>query len=214
MLTPPLSVQLREGTHDHHRLAETTPFIRSFFQGNFTLEDYRFFLLQLFHVYNALEDKSFNFSNHPILRNLLFQELFRAKQLERDLDHFYRNANWRNISPTKNTADYVERINHLKSHNEFLLVAHTYTRYMGDLSGGQAMMKILTKSYPLEAESGTNFYEFTQISDFVTFKNEYRSRLDALTISQDEANAIVLEAQTAFELNRLMTENLLSHIVI
>lgn len=212
MLTPPLSLQLREGTREHHRLAETTPFIRAFFQGNFSLAEYRFFLLQLFHVYNAMEDKNFDFSKQPVIGILYFADLLRVPQLEKDLDHFYVQTNWRNIEPNPDTMRYLERINYLKIHDPLLLAAHTYTRYLGDLSGGQAMKKILTKAYPHEAEYGINFYEFPNISDFDTFKNEYRQQLDSLSISQDKADEIVLEAQSAFELNRQLTENLLSFI--
>jgi len=50
MTATTLSTSLREGTHDSHRLAEQTPFIRSLFQGQLSLEAYREFMLQLLHV--------------------------------------------------------------------------------------------------------------------------------------------------------------------
>ena len=62
-----LSTSLREGTHDSHRLAEQTPFIRSFFQGQLSLEAYREFLLQLLHIYQALEDAHSQHRAHALL---------------------------------------------------------------------------------------------------------------------------------------------------
>jgi heme oxygenase len=51
MLNPPLSVQLRDGTQDSHRRAESTSFIQTFFAGKLSTTQYRNFLLQLFFIF-------------------------------------------------------------------------------------------------------------------------------------------------------------------
>ena len=45
-------------------------------------------------------------------------------------------------SPSPRLLDYVNRINQISEEKPELLVAHAYTRYLGDLSGGQILKKI------------------------------------------------------------------------
>lgn len=211
MLTPPFSVQLRSGTQAHHRLAETTTFIQAFFKGNFSLKEYGLYLLQLVHVYRALENAMHHYRIHPLLKNVFFEQLNRAEPLARDLDHYFNSQKWETTPLTEPTQLYVDRIRYIQEHQDYLLIAHAYTRYLGDLSGGQAMKKILIRSYPGESQGGVHFYEFPQIADFNAFKDQYRLQLDELTIDQAMANEIVEEARTAFEFNRQLTESLSSY---
>ena len=48
---------------------------------------------------------------------------------------------------------YVNRIQTISESKPELLVAHAYTRYLGDLSGGQILKKYCSKSYELKGES-------------------------------------------------------------
>ncbi|MFN9859333.1 MAG: biliverdin-producing heme oxygenase, partial [Pseudanabaena sp.] len=65
-----------------------------------------------------------------------------------------------------------------------LLIAHSYTRYMGDLSGGQALKHIVRSALDLPDECGTTFYEFDQLPTLEAkknFKDRYRQALDSLS---------------------------------
>jgi heme oxygenase (biliverdin-producing, ferredoxin) len=60
-------------------------------------------------------------------------------------------------------SNYVARINEISdSSDPTPLVAHSYVRYLGDLSGGQFIKRIVTKAYGLD-ESAVNFYEFGKL---------------------------------------------------
>jgi heme oxygenase len=61
-----------------------------------------------------------------------------------------------------------------------LLVGHHYTRYIGDLSGGQILKNIAQKAMNLGEHDGLRFYEFDAIPDEKGFKANYRSTLDNL----------------------------------
>jgi heme oxygenase len=55
---------------------------------------------------------------------------------------------------------YISRLTHLIEKEPRRLLAHSYIRYMGDLSGGQVMKRNIRKAYSLVGEQGTTFYEF------------------------------------------------------
>ena len=209
MLNPPLSVQLREGTQDSHRLAESTSFIRTFFAGNLSITQYRNFLLQLFHVYTALEENPEYLNNDPELQKIYFPELSRTARLSSDLNLFFGEEVWKNLPILKSTQEYVDRIRLLKNQKDYAIVAHHYTRYLGDLSGGQAMKRIVLKMFPDEFQSGISFYDFPEISNFNDFKMAYRNRLDSLSIDDELGQSIIQEARLAFQLNMNITEALL-----
>ena len=97
-------------------------------------------------------------------------------------------------------ANYVQAIERASAGNGDRLVAHAYTRYLGDLSGGQILKRLLARSLSLPA-SALSFYEFPAIADVATFKSEYRAAIDRVGDESDEFDGIVEEGALAFELN-------------
>ena len=101
----------------------------------------------------------------------------------------------------------MNRIREVSEDDPELLVGHHYTRYMGDLSGGQILRGIAAKAMNLKDNEGLWFYEF-DIEDKKAFKNTYRNVLNHLRINQSQANAIITEANFAFRLNMYMFDEL------
>ena len=67
-------------------------------------------------------------------------------------------------NPPAGLTEYIERIQDLaNSANPSLLLAHSYVRYLGDLSGGQNMRHILGKAYDLQDDRGLSFYVFKEL---------------------------------------------------
>ena len=102
----------------------------------------------------------------------------------------------------------MNRIREVSEDDPELLVGHHYTRYMGDLSGGQILKNIAEKSLKLRPGEGLHFYDFDKIEDKKAFKNTYRNVLNHLRINQSQANAIITEANFAFRLNMYMFDEL------
>jgi heme oxygenase len=94
-----------------------------------------------------------------------------------------------------------------------LLVGHHYTRYIGDLSGGQILKKIAQKAMNLGEHDGLRFYEFDSIPDEKAFKVNYRAVLDGLPIDQATADRIVEEANGAFHYNMKMFQELEGNLI-
>lgn len=63
-------------------------------------------------------------------------------------------------SPPPAFHAYISRLTRLVEEEPRRLLAHSYIRYMGDLSGGQMMKRNIRKAYGLVNGQGTTFYEF------------------------------------------------------
>ena len=74
------------------------------------------------------------------------------------------------------------------------------TRYLGDLSGGQILKKLLAKKPGLTPNELT-FYDFPAYADLAALKNDYRNALDEAGKRAVNPQAIVDEGSKAFQLN-------------
>lgn len=204
-MTCDLAQRLREGTQHSHTAAENTAFMKCFLKGVVEQEPFCKLLANLYFVYDALESELRRHQTHPIAGGIYFPELNRTENLQRDLA-FYYGSNWQNqIAPLPAGEVYVKRIHEVADSDPALLVAHSYTRYMGDLSGGQALKKIIRSALNLPADQGTYLYEFEQLPTVEAkraFKEKYRDVLNALPVDEATIQRIVNEANYAFALNR------------
>ena len=200
-MTSNLATQLREGTSKSHTMAENVNFIKSFLGGVIDKSSYVEMLSKLFFVYEAIEKAMEENKNHEYIKPIYFPELNRTDSLKKDLN-FHYGVNWlENTKPSPATIDYVNRINQISKEKPELLVAHAYTRYLGDLSGGQILKKIAQRGMGLKGSEGLAFYEFDEIKDESQFKISYKAALDSLPIKENEATVIIAEANIAFTLN-------------
>jgi heme oxygenase (biliverdin-producing, ferredoxin) len=203
-----LATKLREGTKKSHSAAENTGFIACFLKGTVEKNSYRKLVTNFYYVYSAMEEELERHRNHPVLSGIYYPELNRKGTLEQDLT-FYYGANWREqIAPSPAAEEYVARIREVSNTAPELMVAHAYTRYIGDLSGGQILKGIAVRAMGLAEGEGTNFYEFKTISDEKAFKQQYREAMNNLPVDDATADRIVDEANDAFALNMKMFKEL------
>lgn len=206
-----LASSLREGTQQSHTAAENTAFMKCFLKGIVEREPFRKLLANLYLVYSAIEESLETHRNHPLVGALYFPELNRKQNLEKDLA-FYYGDNWRSeIAPLKAGQVYVDRIREISNTDPVCLIAHAYTRYMGDLSGGQALKGIVRSALNLPSDRGTALYEFDQLPTVEAkraFKETYRQALDSLSVDEETIQRIVAEANYVFTLNRNVVDEL------
>ena len=208
-----LAQQLREGTTKSHSMAENVSFVKSFLGGVVDKKSYRKLVANLFFVYSAIEEEIERNKFHPAIKLIYFPELNRKESLERDLLYYY-GPNWLSqIKPSTATQIYVDRIHAIGKNQPELLISHAYTRYMGDLSGGQILKKIAKNAMHLSDDKGTQFYVFKDIEDDNVFKQLYRKALDDVPVSSDQATQIISEANVAFNLNMRMFQELDSNLI-
>lgn len=208
-----LAEQLRKGTTKSHSMAENVSFVKSFLGGVVDKKSYRTLVANLYFVYSAIEQEMLNNQHDDSVRLIYFPELNRKKSLEQDLEYYY-GANWEElVQPSLVTQTYVERIHEIGKHQPELLVSHAYTRYMGDLSGGQILKNIAKNAMNLSDDNGTEFYVFRDIADEKEFKKMYRNSLDLIPVTDSQIDLIISEANVAFNLNMKMFQELNSNIV-
>jgi len=202
------SKELKIGTKKSHSAAENTSFVRSFLRGVVSKESYKKLVSDLYFVYSAMEEEVENLKDHPIIGQIQLSDLKRVDALEQDL-RFYYGPIWRSIiTPSEACNQYVNRIREVAKNEPELLVGHHYTRYLGDLSGGQILKGIAEKALALGDGQGLKFYDFEKIEDTKAYKAGYRGILDGLPITEHQANAIIVEANYAFRLNMYMFDTL------
>ncbi len=208
-----LATQLREGTKKAHTKAENVGFVKCFLKGVVEKNSYRNLVKNFYFVYSAMEEEIQRHRENPVISKIYFPELNRKQSLEQDLKFYYGNG-WREqVAPSSAGKAYVQRIRDISKLEPELLVAHSYTRYLGDLSGGQILKKIAQRGMNLTDGEGTAFYEFPEILDEKAFKNNYRQAMNDIPIDQATADRIVDEANATFGMNMKMFNELEGNLI-
>ncbi|MEU9119321.1 biliverdin-producing heme oxygenase [Streptomyces sp. NPDC048506] len=198
----PFSTLIRTASHEQHTEAENSSFMSDLLGGRLGVTAYRRYTEQLWFVYRALEDPSEALTEDPVTGPFVRAELARTDALERDLTHL-GGPSWRDgLHPLPATAAYAERIAACARDWPAGYVAHHYTRYLGDLSGGQIIRGTAEKAWGFARKGdGVRFYVFEEIANPAAFKRTYRSLLDALPVDDLEKQRVVDECKQAFRLN-------------
>ncbi|MGW5877676.1 biliverdin-producing heme oxygenase [Nocardiopsis terrae] len=196
----PFSERLKAATWGDHATAEQHGFTEALLAGELPRAGYTEMVAQHYFAYVALERVGRALREDPVAGRFHYPELERVPALEADLEHLL-GTGWRErISPAPATRTYVARIEQMADHPAGF-VAHHYTRYMGDVSGGQFIRRIAAKAYGLTADAGVAFYVFDALGSLPKFRSGYRDRLDSLDLDEATAEFLVRETRLAYQLN-------------
>ena len=202
-----LATALKEGTKESHSAAENTKFVASFLRGVVDYEEYRKLLTNFYYVYDTMEQR-IRETEDPMVLAIRSEDLERKEAIERDLEYYY-GPDWKDKQePSEACNKYCHRLNEVAEQNPYLLVAHHYTRYIGDLSGGKILKEIAARVLKPPVGKGLDFYEFPSIPDAKLFKQNYRACLDNLGTDSSQENALITEANYAFRLNMYMFDEI------
>jgi len=203
-----LALMLDDGTRKSHSMAQNTAFVSGFFKGLSTKESYRNLLTSLYFVYQDME-LAFDECQLEEVKLMDDKELRRLDALTTDMDYFY-GQEWKSvITPSLFTQKYVTRIQEVAATKPYLLIAHQYTRYLGDLFGGQMMGGMASRSLDLGSNGdGVAFYTFDEIDSAKNFITDWYSRLNSFNLTQEQKQEIVDEANLVFDLNVGILEEL------
>lgn len=232
-----LAFALDDGTRKSHSMAENTAFVQGFFKGISSPDSYRNLLTSLYYVYQAMEEGVLDHAASDSMVSTIDEApLRRLAGLEKDMEYFY-GADWRTsmAPPTPATKTYVDRILEItttpatptdsettgdddqaapssstsSSSSQYLFVAHQYTRYLGDLFGGQMMGNMAARSMDLPSDgSGVAFYTFEGVDSVRDFITDWYTALNALDLTPRQKQDIVDEANLVFALNIGLFEEL------
>lgn len=199
-----ISQRLRAATADAHERAENAAFIDDLLSGRLDADEYGRLASQLYFVYSALEHVGGSLVGDPIADAVLDDRLLRSARLRSDLHAL--GVDPETVTPLPAVDRYVDAIEATRT-DPARYVAHHYTRYLGDLSGGQVVAHRMREHYGLDA-STLSFYVFDGIDKLKRYKDGYRDRIDALPIDESGVERLVAEAICAFKLNQALFTDL------
>ncbi|KAG8925480.1 hypothetical protein FRC01_010104 [Tulasnella sp. 417] len=221
------SALLRAATAAAHQSAEESAGAKGLLGGRLPKEEYTKFLFILWHLYHILEAALDAHASHPAIAPIYNPTILRrTDSLSADIASFLdanssdpavwqQHPQYESFLPFPAPVQaYLSRISSIASSPSEIhrLVAHAYVRYLGDLSGGQVIKRIVAKAYNLEDGEGRSFFEFARLGgpaggdhaasgDIIKLKQWFRDGMDAGVRDDAEKQAVVEEANLVFKYN-------------
>ena len=204
----PFSQALRERTRSGHSASEGATFMDDLMTGKGSRDDYIALVAQHYFIYEALEAAADALAGDATAAAFITPQLTRRPALEADLAFLIGDDWLEQITPLPTTERYVARINEVAAEGwAGGFVAHHYTRYLGDLSGGQIIRTLMQRQFGFET-NGVGFYLFDEIAKPKEFKETYRDQLDAVSWSDEERERVIDEVLAAYRLNTELFDDL------
>ena len=194
---PPLSAVLRARTGAAHAAAEHSPYMTALVGGRVTAIGLAALLSRLAPVYEALEVAAGSWAGDGRIGRFVVPALQRSERLRQDLEYLTGCAD---VPVTPAAVAYAARIEQVGRSSAAAFVAHHYTRYLGDLSGGQIIRVALERALGVTDGAGASFFAFPSVRPGA-LKQQYRAWLDQTPFTATEREELVEEALTAYRLN-------------
>ncbi|MBI5128791.1 MAG: biliverdin-producing heme oxygenase [Rhodopseudomonas palustris] len=183
-----------------HLEAERTGVVAEILRGGASREGYALLLRNLHPAYREIEDGIERHRNSPILAPLARWRLARTSAIAADLTAL-AGPDWAAQWPLLPEGEaYARTISRAAEGDGSRLIAHAYTRYLGDLNGGLIVRRLLEKSLGLGAGE-LSHYDFSAIAEPAALKTDYRQALERAGAAAHDTDAIVAEGAVAFECN-------------
>ena len=205
---PGLAERLKTETRALHTAAERSRFMGVLLRGQMEKLAYCALLRNLHAVYAALEPALARHARHAVIAPVFEPALARTDALAADLLALH-GPDWADsfaLEPA--AARYARRLHEIDATQPAMLLAHAYVRYLGDLSGGQMLRRIVSEGMDLPAHGGTAFYDFGEPSETRALTQAFRAGLDKVVVDAASADALVAEAVLAFQLHRALFDEL------
>lgn len=200
-----LSERLREETRQSHESAEHSSFMEELLAGELDAAAFTALQEQALLFYSALEDAVVACAGDPRLADIADRGLDRRSALVHDLTVLGGTVN---AEPLDETAAYVAELQRIGRDRDVpALIAHHYTRYLGDLAGGQVIGRLMGRHYGVAAD-GLTFYDFPHIPKPKVYRDGYRAALDALQLTGEEQRTLLAASTDAFAFNTGVFEGL------
>ena len=180
-------MSLKDLTWEHHKYAETRPFVKVLFSGKITPEAYATYLYNQHKCYDLLEAIAMM---HGLMND--YPAIRRAPSILEDFNELWTSKDLPVEAPSVKT--YHDHLISIKDDPKKVL-AHLYVRHFGDLSGGQMIAKRVPGS--------GKYYQFD--GDTTEIKNILRAKLDD-SLADEAAVCFKFAADMFDDLEKIVNE--------
>ena len=180
-------MSLKDLTWEHHKYAETRPFVKVLFSGKITPEQYATYLYNQHKCYDLLEALAMM---HGLMND--YPTIRRAPAILEDFNELWTNKELPTEVPS--VQRYHDHLMSIKEDPKKLL-AHLYVRHFGDLSGGQMNAK--------RVPGAGKYYQFD--GDTTEIKNVLRAKLDD-SLAEEAAVCFKFAADMFDDLEKAVNE--------
>ncbi|MFE5333210.1 heme oxygenase (biliverdin-producing) [Embleya sp. NPDC056575] len=206
--TPTFAETLRKRSWAFHQEAEGSGFLEALMKGELTRDAYTAMVAQHYWAYVVLDDAADTMREHPVGAPFADARLDRRAILEADM-LFLAGEGWQERWPANEaTRRYTDRMREKCYDWAGGFVAHHYTRYLGDMSGGQFIAKQMRKHYDLPGTRGSDFYVFDGLGDLTVWKDAYRAAMNDAPWDEAEQELVIQEVLFAYDINSAVLREL------
>ncbi|MEZ5785627.1 MAG: biliverdin-producing heme oxygenase [Xanthobacteraceae bacterium] len=191
-----LATDLRDATRALREQAERSGISAQMLRGSVSIEAYALLLRNLLPVYRALEDGLERHRDAAGIRLVARPALYRGAAIAHDLAALGFVPDRMPLLP--GAVRYAHRIEEIAAAEPCRLIGHAWTRYIGDLSDGQILRKLLGRLLRVPPAALTR-YCFADIADLHVYRAEYGLALSHAAYETD-SEAIIDEAMQSFRL--------------
>lgn len=198
---PTLAERLKIETSEVHAEITRHPVVVAILSRNLTLEQYHCYLESKHIIYSALEEGiEVSLTKEPRLKKI--QKLERSTELQRDLSSkYFSNFTCTSSSEAKKYKKHLEEL----SIKPLSYLAHYYTQFFADVSGGKTVRKRIKEMWPdIDAVHSLDFDALSNklsLNSTYPIKDFLRAQLNNIKMTRKEEDGLVQEAKKAFELS-------------
>jgi heme oxygenase (biliverdin-producing, ferredoxin) len=192
---------MKEETFEAHEKSKDSGFAVTLMSGQWSHLAFIEWQRALYPIYVTLEEIMKANRKDPSLHIFDHRKLDRSQRIFNDLAHYGVDP-VAEPSTLPSVKEYVSKVQDAGSRPQRIMAYH-YTRYMGDMIGGQVIARSLMEHYEMPAEALT-CYDFKDIGDIYHYRKTYKILLDLVPWSKEEREAFVEEAKVAYEINAIL----------
>ncbi len=190
---------IRMDTRLDHERAERSPFVVGLLAGELDRRAHVELLRALLPVYQALEQLLLIQGEEASISLFDDRRLDRRGRIADDLRTFGQNPASVDCAQLPASRAYVSVVREAAVSPQRLL-AHHYTRYLGDMAGGRVIASRLRSEYDID-QSALTYYDFGGLEDVHSYRRQYRSRLDEVPWTAAEQAEFIGECSLAYRAN-------------
>lgn len=188
--------RLRDETTEHHQRAESRPFERALLGGTLPRALYVELLAQRYLVHRVLERAARDLRDaHPVLVDILRDELFQEANLVADLEHFGIDQDA--IVATRATRALIEEIERLADQRPLALLGVYYV-FEGSKNGARYVARSVANAYGLPPGSGLRYLDPHGEQQRALWL-DFKQRMDDCAFSTADQDAMVAAARLTFD---------------